>query len=278
MRDPPGSLARRAHDPSSRSQRRSPRCACTAARNVPLDGGLVLALNHFSVDRPVVVRRGLAADDLLHGEGRAYRAPVDGPADPLVRRLLLASSPRRVRPRSDPPRASSWPRGRAVGLFVEGTRQKSGVPGEPKSGASMIALPGARPRRPGGDPRQPVLAARQLPPGLGRLGRADGLRRPAGETARATARPRRRFSAARSGRSGTSSSTCTSSARRSTLRRLPFRCAKRLETRAEQPAHRRRPTLPRHGRDRRLPQRGKFDAHQSADRNREPRSCTRCRA
>ena len=30
--------------------------------------------------------------------------------------------------------------GRAVGLFVEGTRQKSGVPGEPKPGASMIAL------------------------------------------------------------------------------------------------------------------------------------------
>jgi 1-acyl-sn-glycerol-3-phosphate acyltransferase len=30
--------------------------------------------------------------------------------------------------------------GEAVGLFVEGTRQRSGVPGEVKSGASMAAL------------------------------------------------------------------------------------------------------------------------------------------
>ena len=30
--------------------------------------------------------------------------------------------------------------GRAVGLFVEGTRQRTGVPGEVKSGASMAAL------------------------------------------------------------------------------------------------------------------------------------------
>ena len=30
--------------------------------------------------------------------------------------------------------------GRAVGMFVEGTRQRSGVPGEPKPGASMIAV------------------------------------------------------------------------------------------------------------------------------------------
>src|SRR4029079_18788871 len=30
--------------------------------------------------------------------------------------------------------------GRAVGLFIEGTRQKSGVPGEPQPGAAMVAI------------------------------------------------------------------------------------------------------------------------------------------
>src|SRR5581483_6699559 len=43
---------------------------------------------------------------------------------------------------------------------------------------------GARSCRPGGDPRQPDLAPRQLPAGDGRLGRADALRRAAGERAR----------------------------------------------------------------------------------------------
>ena len=71
--------------------------------------------------------------------------------------------------------------GHALGLFVEGTRQRSGVPGEVKPGAAMVALQEDVPVVAGGDPRHAELEARQLPPGLDRLGRADELRRPAAE-------------------------------------------------------------------------------------------------
>ena len=66
--------------------------------------------------------------------------------------------------------------GDALGLFVEGTRQKNGMPGEAMPGAAMVAPAGGRAGRAGGDLREPVLAAGQLPSGLDRLGRADAVR------------------------------------------------------------------------------------------------------
>ena len=40
------------------------------AERVPLEGGVVLAFNHFSLDRPSRLRVGLSADDPLPREER----------------------------------------------------------------------------------------------------------------------------------------------------------------------------------------------------------------
>ena len=68
--------------------------------------------------------------------------------------------------------------GHALGLFVEGTRQRSGVPGEVKPGAAMVALQERGAGRAGGDSRHAELAPRQLPPvsiAWGKPMRFDGL-------------------------------------------------------------------------------------------------------
>ena len=69
--------------------------------------------------------------------------------------------------------------GHALGLFAEGTRQRSGVPGRVQPGAAMAALQEDVPGRPGRDPRLVRVEGRQLPPDLGRVGRAAPLRRAA---------------------------------------------------------------------------------------------------
>ncbi len=63
--------------------------------------------------------------------------------------------------------------GLALGLFVEGTRQRSGVPGEVQAGRRDGRDPGGRAGDPGRDPRLADVEAAQLPSRLGRLGHAD---------------------------------------------------------------------------------------------------------
>ena len=116
--------------------------------NIPLDGGVVLALNHFSWLDPPAVRCGLPARHLLHGEDRAA-PPCRGWARSSARsaRTRCAAANRTARRCACSRELVA--EGRAVGLFVEGTRQESGVPGEPKPGASMIALQEGVPVVPG---------------------------------------------------------------------------------------------------------------------------------
>ena len=66
--------------------------------------------------------------------------------------------------------------GHALGLFVEGTRQRDGVPGRGAARRRDGGAAGGRARRARCHPRHPDLAARQLGAGVGRLGRADALR------------------------------------------------------------------------------------------------------
>lgn len=105
---------------------------------IPREGGCVLAMNHFSyVDPPafgtVCPRRivfvakselfdtpGLAQLIGLHGTMAIRRGENDRDA---LRRMREAVRDNEL-----------------LGLFIEGTRQLSGVPGEPKPGAAMVAI------------------------------------------------------------------------------------------------------------------------------------------
>ena len=85
--------------------------------------------------------------------------------------------------------------GHALGLFVEGTRQRSGVPGQVQPGAAMVALQEDVPIVPvaihGTQGWKPAPGGFQA--GVDRLGRADDVRR-AAEGRHAATRRRRRSS------------------------------------------------------------------------------------
>jgi 1-acyl-sn-glycerol-3-phosphate acyltransferase len=105
---------------------------------VPREGGLVLAMNHFSyVDPPVfgticprkVVfvaktelfeKPGLAELMRAHGTLAIRRGESDRDALRRMRETVRANE--------------------VLGVFVEGTRQRSGVLGEAKRGAAMVAI------------------------------------------------------------------------------------------------------------------------------------------
>jgi 1-acyl-sn-glycerol-3-phosphate acyltransferase len=105
---------------------------------VPAAGGLVLAFNHFSWLDPFVF--GAASPRPLHFMAKAelHEVPVVGHA----MRSLGAFAVRRGESDREAVRImrSLLAGGRAVALFVEGTRQRSGRLGEVKPGASMAAL------------------------------------------------------------------------------------------------------------------------------------------
>jgi 1-acyl-sn-glycerol-3-phosphate acyltransferase len=105
---------------------------------IPREGGLVLAMNHFSYADPPVFgtvfprrivfvaktelfdSRGLAQLMRAHGTLAIRRGESDRDA---LRRMRQA-----VR------------HNEALGLFVEGTRQRAGIPGIAKPGAAMVAV------------------------------------------------------------------------------------------------------------------------------------------
>jgi 1-acyl-sn-glycerol-3-phosphate acyltransferase len=105
---------------------------------VPRSGGLVVALNHFHwIDIPAF---GWTSPRTLYflAKAEAHAVPLAG----AYIRLFGSFSVRRgesdreaVRRMREVVRG-----GEALGIFAEGTRQKSGVPGTVQPGAAMVAL------------------------------------------------------------------------------------------------------------------------------------------
>lgn len=106
--------------------------------NVPQQGGFVLALNHFSWLDPAVF--GVASPRTIY-----YMAKIEAHGVPGLGQLIRLFGTFSVRRGESDREAVRMMRqvvrdGHALGLFVEGTRQRSGVPGEVKPGAAMVAL------------------------------------------------------------------------------------------------------------------------------------------
>jgi 1-acyl-sn-glycerol-3-phosphate acyltransferase len=105
---------------------------------VPRQGGVVLAFNHFSwIDPPAF---GAACPRTIH-----YMAKVEAHRVPGLGQLIRSFGAFSVRRGESDREAVRIARqvvqdGNALGLFAEGTRQRSGVPGEVQAGAAMVAI------------------------------------------------------------------------------------------------------------------------------------------
>jgi len=105
---------------------------------VPLTGGLVVAANHFSwIDPPAL---GAACPRTLY-----FMAKVEAHRVPGLGELMRAFGTFAVRRGESDRDAVRRMReivreGGALGMFAEGTRQKSGVPGPVQPGAAMVAV------------------------------------------------------------------------------------------------------------------------------------------
>jgi 1-acyl-sn-glycerol-3-phosphate acyltransferase len=105
---------------------------------VPREGGVVFAFNHFHwIDPPVF---GAVSPRTIYflAKVEAHRVPGLGQ---LIRSFGTISVRRGESDREAVRRMREVVRdGHALGLFVEGTRQRSGVPGTVQPGAAMAAL------------------------------------------------------------------------------------------------------------------------------------------
>ncbi len=105
---------------------------------VPRDGGCVIACNHFSWLDPAALGAGSPRTIYFMAKMEAHGIPLVG----SLIRVLGTFSVRRGE--SDREAVRTMRRivheGKALGLFAEGTRQRSGVPGELQPGAAMVAL------------------------------------------------------------------------------------------------------------------------------------------
>ena len=114
---------------------------------VPRVGGLVLAMTHLSwLDVPVYAT--LCPRRIVYlAKAEAHETPGLGP---LIRAFGTLSVRRGESDREGVRLArASVRRNEALGMFVEGTRQRSGEPGEAKPGAAMIAIQEGVPVVPG---------------------------------------------------------------------------------------------------------------------------------
>jgi 1-acyl-sn-glycerol-3-phosphate acyltransferase len=105
---------------------------------IPREGGVVLALNHFHwIDPPVF---GATCPRTIH-----FMAKVEAHRVPGLGQLIRSFGAFSVRRGESDREAVRYMRqvvrdGHALGLFAEGTRQRSGVPGDVQPGAAMAAL------------------------------------------------------------------------------------------------------------------------------------------
>ena len=108
------------------------------SERVPPAGGLVVACNHFGwIDPPAL---GAACPRTLY-----YMAKVEAHRVPGLGQLMRTFGAFSVRRGESDRDAVRMMRqivrdGHALGLFVEGTRQRSGVPGRVQPGAAMVAI------------------------------------------------------------------------------------------------------------------------------------------
>ena len=105
---------------------------------VPASGGLVLAVNHFHwVDPPVF---GLLSPRTIYFLAKSEAHGLSG-LGPLMRSFGTLSVRRGESDREAVRRMREVVRdGNVLGLFAEGTRQRSGVPGPVQPGAAMAAI------------------------------------------------------------------------------------------------------------------------------------------
>jgi 1-acyl-sn-glycerol-3-phosphate acyltransferase len=105
---------------------------------IPRSGGVVFAFNHFSwIDIPCV---GWVCKRNLYFLAKVEAHGVPG-LGPLIRSFGTLSVRRGESDRDAVRRMREVVRdGNGLGVFVEGTRQRSGVPGHVQPGAAMVAL------------------------------------------------------------------------------------------------------------------------------------------
>jgi 1-acyl-sn-glycerol-3-phosphate acyltransferase len=108
------------------------------AERIPRSGGLVLAFNHFSwIDIPCV---GFCCKRHLYFLAKVEAHKVPGLGE-LIRTFGTLSVRRGESDREAVRQMREVVReGETLGVFVEGTRQKSGVPGHVQPGAAMVAV------------------------------------------------------------------------------------------------------------------------------------------
>jgi len=108
------------------------------AERVPREGGLVVGANHFSwIDPPAL---GAASPRTLY-----YMAKVEAHRVPGLGQLMRTFGAFPVRRGESDRDAVRIMReivraGNALGMFVEGTRQRAGVPGRVQPGSAMVAI------------------------------------------------------------------------------------------------------------------------------------------
>lgn len=114
------------------------RARAYGSERVPAAGGLVYAINHFHwIDIPIV--------GSLSPRNVDFVAKIEAAGYPALGRFLRWHGTIGIR-RGESDREAvrmmrtSAREGHVVGLFVEGTRQKAGVPGQAQPGAAMVAL------------------------------------------------------------------------------------------------------------------------------------------
>jgi 1-acyl-sn-glycerol-3-phosphate acyltransferase len=105
---------------------------------IPQHGGVVLAMNHFSwIDIPCF---GVACPRNIYFVAKAEAHEIPGLGQ-FIRAFGSFGVRRGESDREAVRRMREVVRdGKVLGVFVEGTRQKSGVPGEVQPGAAMVAL------------------------------------------------------------------------------------------------------------------------------------------
>ncbi len=184
---------------------------------VPREGGIVIACNHFSWLDPAALGAECPRTIYYMAKVEAHRVPGLGT---LIR--SFGTFPVR-RGESDRDAVRTMRQvvrdGLALGLFVEGTRQKSGVPGPIQPGAAMVALQEGVPIVPAAIHGSQTWKPWNFHPvsiAWGEPMTFDGL--PRGGKGYKEASP---FSRPRSAASGTGSSRCTPSDVPRRLRRRP---------------------------------------------------------